>query len=705
MFDNGQQWGHDKYHQVQGVPFRAQKLTRLEHVPKDDPDPEYPPGFNPAGRVHSILDFPGLASESIKRQLSVPNLGSSTSAAGQLSSLATAKSNEAPLLPTLSKIPIQTPDPPRELPDPVTRMPPGLKVTCQAALTAPLPSHTPTASPEPDSHEQTSNDAHEAAHCVEPQRPGSPNQQPKQQGWNLHSNQSHQAPQQSGWDVESDSEADAAFTPLGNNQRSQGTHSLQANEPTSIPQSGWRPDQYQGTPAETTGSFTPSRFHKLQQQRTPSTHQYGPAPLAMSPIRVRKRKSQPSQKPPIRAGGWNPDVFQGQMSPVRVGGWNPDKYQGTGVADYNEAAASTVEDQRQQPNMGYEDSLHSVLSYAFPTAFRPHSSTSETGTLSSAHTLAEQPDPNVDDTLKRMYLQCHASTSATSRQNQAMGVNLDGRPRAAAPPLSNQKAGQMQSQQTPSWDDRSSQSKPEASSPFPSGFGMRPSHRARNCEGIYAQLPSHHSPSSANEKDSLHSNSSQQVTNGSAYDHPSGYDQQHQQHLLSSQHRQGSDQPEGEVPQWGDSEGDGAEWGDSEGPDQLEGEVPLWGDSEAEDAEGGHPEGSDQLEGEVPLWGDSEEGGAEEGDPEGANQLEGEVPLWGDSEGDGAEWGDSEGPDQLEGEVPLWGNSKGVDPEGAEPEGGDDQGADPGGAHPQVADPEGGDPGYTTQVGMSHELQ
>lgn len=603
MIDKGQQWGHDKYQEVQAVPFTAQKITRLEHVPIDDPDPEYPPGFNPAVRVHSTLDFPGLASESIKRHVSVPNLGSSTSAAGQLSfSLATAKSTEAPLPPTFSKIPVQARNPPNELPEPVTRMPPGLKVTCQAALTAPLPSHTHTASPEPDSHEQTSSNAHGAGHCVEPQRPGSSDQQPKQQGWDLHSDQSHQAPQQSGWDVDSDSEPGAAWSPFSDNQHSQGTHSQQANEATSIPESGWRPDQYQGTAAKPTSSFTPSRFHKLQQQRTHSTHQYSPKPLAMSPISVSKRETEPHQKTPIRAGGWNPEIFQGQKSPVRVGGWNPHRYQGTGAADYNHAVASTVEEQQQHPSSGHDNSLHKVLSYAFPKAYRPHS-TSEARRLSSAHVPAEQSDPNLDDSLRHIYLQCHASSSAISRHHLELGVDPDGVPHAAAA-LSNQKAGQMQSQ---SWEDRSSQSKPQASSPFPGGFGLHPSHRAMNSEGIHAQSPSHHSLYSASEKDLNLSSSSLHATNGSAYDDPSGYDKQDQQYLLSRQYSRGSDQLEGEVPMWGDSEGD-----DAEGVDP-EGEVPLWDDSEGNDAEGADPER------EVPVWGDSEGAVPEGGDGQGAD--------------------------------------------------------------------------------------
>lgn len=522
----------------------------------------------------------------------MPNLGSSTSAAGQLSfSLATAKSNQLPLPPTLSMIPILTPNPPNELPDPMTRIPPGLKVTCQAALTALLPSHTHTASLESDSHEQTSNDAHEAAHCVESQPPGSSNQQPKQQSWDLHSDNSHEAPQQSGWDVDSDSEPNAAWTPSSNNQHSRVTASQRANQTTSSPESGWRPDQYQGTAAKSTGSFAPSRFHKLSnrfhklqlQQHTHSTHQHSPEPLAMSPIRLRKGETGPAQKPPIRIGGWNPDMLQGQKSPVRVGGWNPDKYQGTGAADYNDAVASTIEEQRQHPSVGHNDSLHKVLSYAFPKAYCPHS-TSETRHLSSPHALAEQSDPNLGDSLKRMYLQCPASSSAISRQNQELGANPDGNLHAAAP-LSNQKASQMQLQQPQSWDDRNSQSQPEASSPFLGGFGMRPSHRA---EGICGQSPSHYFPSSASEKDSLYSISSLQVTNGSAYDDPNGYDQQDQQHLLSRQHSQGSDQLEGEVPLWGDSEGDDAGGVDSEGGND-QGGAPEGVGPQGADPEGGVP--------------------------------------------------------------------------------------------------------------------
>ena len=585
MLGNGQQVGQ-QFYKAKAVPFK-QRLTSLEHVQIDtlDPDPEFPPGFEPTLRVHSTQEFPGLATESNKTHPSTPNLRNSTTAAGKPSfSLAAAKSTEAPSLPTLSQVPI---------------LPPGLNVASQADATAPLASCVHTAEAESQSHEPTCNSAPVFAHRLRnsnSQQSGTSNEQPKQQGWDHQSGQSHQAPEQSGWDVDSESEPGPAWTVDGNNQRSWDSRNQQDNEASSIPRCYWQPDQLQGTAAKITGSPTPIILQKPQQhQRMHSIHQYSPDPHARSPLNITKDQTESDQKTPIQVGGWNPDILQGQKAPYRVGGWNPDRYQGTGAATYD---ASTVEKQWQQPSIVQDDNLNGLLSFAFPQASSLHN-TSESRKPAAAHALAEQQDPDLNDSLSRMHVQRPTTSSASNRQKQKLGVNSTDIP-CAAEPLLSQKASQMQSQQYQCWNNSSiSQSRLETSPAFPHGFGLCPSH-ARSSEGICAQ-----SPSSTSAKDSVHSSITEHATNGTVDEYSSGHDRQDS---LGRQHIQDAGQLEGAVPLWGDSEGDdaeevqpeegdtkeyncdrdGAKRGDPEG-DDAEGVSP-----EEDDAKGGDPEGVDR---------------------------------------------------------------------------------------------------------------
>ena len=605
MLGKGQQGGQHNFYNADAVPFKPQRLSRPEHVLLDnpDPDPEFPPGFNPTVRMHSTQEYPGLGTESNKTHPSTPNLDNSTSAAGQLSfSLAAAKRTQTPSPPTLSKVPI---------------LPPGLNVASQADATALLSLHTHTEGSESQGHAPISNGAPAAAHRLSNsklQQSGSSNEQPKQQGWDHESGQLHQAPEQSGWDVDSDSEPGAARTVGGNNLCSWDTPSQQDND---IPRRGWQPDQFQGTTAKGTGFFSPIISQRpQQQQRMHSDHQYSPDPLARSPFNHHKDETERNQTTPIWVGGWNPDILQGRKAPYRVGGWNPDRYQGTGAAAFCDADASTEGKQWQHPSASQDDNFHSMLSFAFPEAPRLPN-TSETRRPSSAHALAEQQDPDLNDSISRMHIQRPTSSSASGRQKSEPDVNSASNPCAAGPLLS-QKASQTHSQQHQTWDDCStSQSRPQNSPAFPGGFGLRPSHLARSSEGTFAQSPTQRSPSCASEQDSVQSSSTQHATDCSACDDSSGHDEQDQQLSLSRQHSQDAGQLDGGVPLWGDSEGDDADGFDPEG----------------DDAEGAQSEGDDAEE--ARLGGDD----PEETRPEDAC-AEGD-----DAEDDDPEEGDSKGGD------------------------------------------------------------
>ena len=611
VLGKGQQLGQQKIYNADVVPFKPQRLTRPERVPinNPDPDPEFPPGFHPAVRVHSTQEYPGLATESNKTHPSTPNLSNGTAAAGQLSfSLAEAKRTKTPSPPTLSKVPI---------------LPPGLNVASQAGATAPLSLHTHTEGSESQGHEPISNGAPAAAHRLSNsklQQSGSFSEQPKQQRWEHQSGQLHQAPEQSGWDVDSDSEPGAAWIVGGNNQGSWDTPSQQHNDASTIPRSGWQPNQFQGTAAQGTGFLTPIVSQKLQQQqRMHSIHQYSPDPLARSPFNHNKDETERDQKTPVRIGGWNPDIFQGRKAPYHVGGWNPDIYQGTGAAAFGEADASTEEKERQHPSASQDDSFHSMLSFAFPQALRLLN-TSVTTKPASAHALAEQQDPDLNDSLSRMHIQRSTSSSASGRQKSEPGVNSANNP-CSGVPIPSQKASQIHSQQHQSWDDSgTSQSRPENSPAFPGS-----SHRARISEGTCSQSPTQRSHSSASEKDSVRSSSTQHPTNGSSCDDCIGHDGQDQQHSLSRQHSQDTDQLVGGVPLWGDSEGDDADGVGPEG-DDAEGAHPDGDDAkeacaEGHDAEGGHPEGGDSKGGCDPEGVDSKGGG----DPAGDDSKRGDV--------------------------------------------------------------------------------
>lgn len=645
-----QRMGQQKFHKAKAAPIKPQRPTTPKHVPTEDPDPEFPPGFSFTWRVHNTQEFPGLATESNKTHPPTPDFCNSTSAAGQLSfSLAATKTTQTPSPPSLSKVLI---------------LPPGLNVASHADSTAHMPLHTNSVGAESDSHEPTSNNAPVAAHCLSNltlQQSGSCSEQPQQQKWDQQSGQLHQARAQSGWDTDSDSEPGAAWTVSGNNQCMWDTHSHQENEASSISKSGWQPDQFQGTAANGTGFFTPTAFQKpQQQQRMHSIHQYSPDPLARSPFGHNKEEPGRNQKMPVRVGGWNPDILQGQKAPYRVGGWNPDRYQGTGVAAFSDAGASTVQNQWQHPSALQDDSLKSLLSFAFPEASGSHS-TSETRRSASAHALVEQQDPDLNESLSHMHIQHPTSSFASNRQKRELGVK-SADIRCPAIPLLSQKASQMQSQQHQTWNDSSTgQSRLEILPAFPGGFGLRPSHCARSSEGTCEQSPTHRFASFASEKDSVHSSSTQHATNGSACDDSSEHDRKDQQHSLSRQHSQDLRQLEGAMPLWGHPEGDEAEGAHSEKDD---------------DARGGDPDGDD-AKGNVH-------------DAKGGDLVEASL------EGDDAKENDSEGVNPKEG------NAKGGDPDEDDAKGGDGKEASLEGDAATRDDPKGVDPCYITQVGKRH---
>ena len=582
MLGKGQQLGQQNMNKAQAVPFKPQRLTRLDHVPIDNPDtdPEFPPGFEPAVRIHSTQQYPSLATESNKTHPPMPNLSNSTSAAGHLTfSLAAAKRN-------------QTPSPP-----------PGLHVASQADETAPLSLHTHTAGAESESHKLNCNGAPVAAphlsNCNS-QQSGSSDEQPKQQGWDHQSGlQLHQAPEPSGWDVDSESEDGAAWTVGGNNKCNWETHNQQDNEASSVPRCAWQPNQFQGNNAKGTGFFTPIILQKPQQQQCMhNNHQYSPDPLARTPFNSTKDHTERDQRMPIRVGGWNPDTFQGQKAPYHVGGWNPDRYQGTGAAAYSDADVSTVEKQPQQPSAVQDDSLKSLLSFAFPQAPSLHK-TSEATRPALVHARAEQPDSDLNDSLGRMHIQRPTSSSASGRQKQELGAHSE--IPCGATPLPSQKASQMQSEQHEGWSHSCiSQSRPERSAASPGGFGSHTSH-ARSSERICAQSI-HHSLSSITEKELLHNSGAQLATNSSANNDHNGQDRQHSP---SRQHCQDSGQLEGAVPL-----GVGSEANDADGV-QPEEDNAKGCDSDGDDAKGVDP-GEDDV-GEVSSDIDDAMGGDSEG--------------------------------------------------------------------------------------------
>ena len=613
QFGKAQRLDQQKLYKAEAVAFKPPGLTRRQRMQIEDP--EFPPGFNPAVRVHSTHDFPGLATDSNKVHPPTRDPSNDTSAAGQHNfSYATAKGTQATSPPTLSKVPIQPPTAPPGFPDPPRNTPTaGLNVDREAHPTAPLPILTHNVGAESDSHKPTSNDITADVHRLSNSKAhssswtGSSSQQPEQRGWHDHSGQLQRSPQQSGWDVHSDSDPQEATTLDGGKQLSWDTHSQQNSEMSSISTGGWRPDQYQGTAANLTGSATSTIFHKPQQQRTHSVCQYSPESLAGGSVTDSRSQTEPQQEAPVRVGGWNLEKYQGRKTPTRAGGWNPDKYQGT--ATYNVVDASTKENQCQHCSNSQDDTFHSLLSFAFPQAANPHNTSEARSSSSSPHFLAEKSDPDAFNSFSRMHPK---SSFASSRRQQEVGIEPE-RKRHSASPLPDKQSSHLQSQQ--SWEDSSSHSRRETASVFPGGFGLRPSHRARSSEGSCAQLPSHNSPSSASEQGSEYSSSSQYGNNGSAYED----DKQQQQHAHSMQPRQASDLPE------------------------------------ETDAEGGHPQ-------EVyPSWGSSE--GSNAGD----SSLEGADP-------EGAE---PEGP-EPEGAEPEGSESEVADPEGADPEGADPDGADSG---------------------------
>ena len=160
MLGKGQQLGHQTLYNENAYSFKQQRLTRLEHGPAISP--HFPPGFNPAVRLHSAQEFPALGTRSNKTRAAKANVSNSTSAAGQRSfSLAAAKRNQTPPPPSFSKMLAPSPGPPTFSKIPTRMPPPGLldraiiappavTVTSRAGLTAPLPvdSHTAGGGPE-----------------------------------------------------------------------------------------------------------------------------------------------------------------------------------------------------------------------------------------------------------------------------------------------------------------------------------------------------------------------------------------------------------------------------------------------------------------------------------------------------------------------------------------------------------------------------
>ena len=460
-----------------------------------------------------------------------------------------------------------------------------------------------TAGAESESHKLNCNGAPVAAphlsNCNS-QQSGSSDEQPKQQGWDHQSGlQLHQAPEPSGWDVDSESEDGAAWTVGGNNKCNWETHNQQDNEASSVPRCAWQPNQFQGNNAKGTGFFTPIILQKPQQQQCMhNNHQYSPDPLARTPFNSTKDHTERDQRMPIRVGGWNPDTFQGQKAPYHVGGWNPDRYQGTGAAAYSDADVSTVEKQPQQPSAVQDDSLKSLLSFAFPQAPSLHK-TSEATRPALVHARAEQPDSDLNDSLGRMHIQRPTSSSASGRQKQELGAHSE--IPCGATPLPSQKASQMQSEQHEGWSHSCiSQSRPERSAASPGGFGSHTSH-ARSSERICAQSI-HHSLSSITEKELLHNSGAQLATNSSANNDHNGQDRQHSP---SRQHCQDSGQLEGAVPL-----GVGSEANDADGV-QPEEDNAKGCDSDGDDAKGVDP-GEDDV-GEVSSDIDDAMGGDSEG--------------------------------------------------------------------------------------------
>lgn len=532
------------WHQSQRAPNKA-KATPL----KVQADPEYPPGFHPAVRRRSVLEFPGLATESNKTHPSAENSRASTPAMHRLSlSPSTAKIPPTTSPPTSSNVPTQTIPPPPGLPHPArTASAADVTGSAKAGATSPLPTaedDLKAARPELPIHTHTTILRPVKAPQVARQQLSHPtgtssqacgfNQQPEQPARDCPSPQLHQSPQQSGWDCDSNSEPAGAWIVGGCNQGSQRQQDTEASRPRGC----WRPNQYQGAAAKLAGLQVAYTLHKPQQQHRHGARQFSPGFYA--------RSSGPDSKG---------ETEQHQKTLNHVGGWHPEQYQGTAAPAYSVDDAKTEESPRQHHSTLLDTSLQSLLPYAFPKAFTAHN-TSETQRPSS---LPAPMDPDPDPSNNR-YPQPHSGSSASSRQKPDPGGNPNEHHDHVQPPLPAQEACHMQSQKQQSWDD-SSHNRPRTPSTLAGGFGLHPSKQATSSQGSRALSPTHPCHSSVSEADSVHSSSAKHASSMCVNHNPDVHDNQQQQPALSAnpsvhdqpadlttQHNQDSDEHEGGDP-------------------------------------------------------------------------------------------------------------------------------------------------------------
>lgn len=475
-------------------------------------DPEYPPGFHPAVRMHSVQQPPGLTKPNVTHP-PAEDASNTTPAANKLSISDTAAENlgtRSP--PTLNSFTKQTVSPPPGLPNPVR---PGSATSADADATHPMPKAEDALEsgfPAPPVHTPTT----DLTAAEDPQiacqelsySPGSTSQtsslkhQPEQQTWEHHSPRLHQSPpRQSGWDCDSDSEPGPAWMSGGSNQR------IQDSQACSPHKGGWRPDQFQGAARNLAGLHGPDMLHKPQQQDLPSIRQYSPGSIGMSAARLNKCGNE-------------------RHSKARVGGWNPDKYQGTAAAADSANGGNTEENQRQHHSALHDASLHRLLSYAFPQVSKAYN-TSEASRLSTPHAPAEHPDPDPCN------CQCFYSppaSPASSRQRPDSGGHPADQDRDQ-PPLPAQEGFQTQLQRQQNLDDSShNRTLPSA---FVGGFSLRPSNRPVSSQGSPAQSLTHqcHLGSDA---DSDNSSSALDASCHTAAQDPEAHGNQHQWPAVSA---------------------------------------------------------------------------------------------------------------------------------------------------------------------------
>lgn len=511
-----QQQHQQTFTKAKAAPFRAKCLPR-QHM--QTAGPEYPPGFHPAVRMHSMQEFPGLTKPNMTHPPAA-DASNSTPAVSQLSiSDTAAESPETRSPPTLSSVTKQTLSPPPGLPNPAR---PGSAISAEAHATNPMPKaedalesglpalpvHTPvtdlTAAEDPQiACQELSNSPGSSSQTSGLKHP------PEQQTWEHHSPRLHQSPpHQSGWDCDSDSEPGPAWI-SGSNQRRQDIQRQQDSQASSPHKGGWRPDQYQGAADKLTGLHGPYTLYKTQQHDLPSTRQYSPGSFGMSPARNNKCGT---ERPP--------------KAPTRVGGWNPDKYQGTAAAAYSANGGNTEENQRRQHNALHDASLRSLLPYAFPQVSKAYN-TSEASRQSAPLAAAEHPDTDPSN-CQNFY--SPPANSASGRQEPDLGshpANYD----RDQPLLPAQEVFQTQLHRQQNLVDSShNRTLPSA---FVGGFGLRPSNWPGSPQGSPAQSPSHHCHSGS-DADSDNSSSAHDASCCTEDQAPEAHGNQHQQPAFSA---------------------------------------------------------------------------------------------------------------------------------------------------------------------------